>query len=92
VAKLLPEHLAQLMNYLRITGKKVGYLVNFGPMDKQELALTLYARHKLTLIQAADLAETGFFEFQQLLRERSIPQHYTLEDLATDKLTLEALP
>ena len=30
VRKLLPEHEAQLMNYLAITGKKVGYLINFG--------------------------------------------------------------
>ena len=36
VAKLLPEHTAQLMNYLRITGRRVGYLVNFGPMEKLE--------------------------------------------------------
>ena len=36
VAKLLPEHEAQLLNYLRITGMKVGYLINFGPMAKVE--------------------------------------------------------
>ena len=30
VKKLLPEHEAQLINYLAITGKKVGYLINFG--------------------------------------------------------------
>ena len=35
-SKLLPEHLAQIMNYLKITGQKVGYLVNFGPVDKLE--------------------------------------------------------
>jgi len=29
VKKLLPEHEAQLINYLAITGKKVGYLINF---------------------------------------------------------------
>lgn len=28
--ELLPEHEAQLMNYLRVTKKPVGYLLNFG--------------------------------------------------------------
>jgi GxxExxY protein len=36
VAKLLPEHEAQLINYLRITGLRVGYLINFGPLAKVE--------------------------------------------------------
>jgi GxxExxY protein len=27
---LLPEHDAQLFNYLKLTGKPIGYLVNFG--------------------------------------------------------------
>lgn len=30
VSQLLPEHEAQLMNYLRITKQPVGYLINFG--------------------------------------------------------------
>lgn len=30
VAELVPEHEAQLFNYLRITGVPVGYLINFG--------------------------------------------------------------
>ena len=30
VRKLLPEHEAQLINYLRATRKRVGYLINFG--------------------------------------------------------------
>jgi GxxExxY protein len=30
VAELLPEHEAQLFNYMRITRQPVGYLVNFG--------------------------------------------------------------
>ena len=36
VSKLLPEHDAQLLNYLRITGKRVGYLVNFAPVERVE--------------------------------------------------------
>lgn len=36
VAALLPEHEAQLINYLRITKKSVGYLINFGPRAKLE--------------------------------------------------------
>ena len=36
VSKLLPEHEGQLINYLRITGHRVGYLINFGPMGKLE--------------------------------------------------------
>lgn len=30
VKKLLPEHQAQLINYLKVTGHKVGLLINFG--------------------------------------------------------------
>jgi len=30
VKALLPEHEAQLLNYLKATGRRVGYLVNFG--------------------------------------------------------------
>ena len=36
VAQLLPEHEAQLLNYLRITKQPVGYLVNFGSKDALE--------------------------------------------------------
>jgi len=36
VKALLPEHEAQLLNYLRITRKAVGYLVNFGPPGQVE--------------------------------------------------------
>lgn len=30
------EHEKQLLNYMRITRKAVGYLINFGPLDKLE--------------------------------------------------------
>jgi len=36
VSALAPEHEAQLLNYLRISRRKVGYLINFGPIDKLE--------------------------------------------------------
>jgi GxxExxY protein len=36
VAKLAPEHEAQLLNYMRITRQPVGYLINFGQKDSLE--------------------------------------------------------
>ena len=35
-SQLLPEHEAQLINYLRITKQPVGYLINFGHKDTLE--------------------------------------------------------
>ena len=37
VKNLLPEHSAQLQNYLRATGMKLGLLVNFGHAPKVEI-------------------------------------------------------
>ncbi|MGJ8649725.1 MAG: GxxExxY protein [Opitutaceae bacterium] len=36
VRALNTEHERQLLNYMRITKKAVGYLINFGPTDKME--------------------------------------------------------
>ncbi len=36
VSHLLPEHEAQLFNYMRLTGKSVGYLINFAPLKRAE--------------------------------------------------------
>ena len=36
VSALTPEHEAQLLNYMRIARKPVGYLINFGPIGKLE--------------------------------------------------------
>lgn len=54
---------------------------------KHELALSLYTARKATLVQAGDIAGiagAGFFEFQGLLRERKIPEHYGGQDLEDD--------
>jgi GxxExxY protein len=36
VSQLLPEHEAQLINYMRITKQPVGYLIDFGHKDTLE--------------------------------------------------------
>ena len=36
VSQLIPEHQAQLFNYMRIAKQPVGYLINFGATDKLE--------------------------------------------------------
>jgi GxxExxY protein len=36
VSNLIPEHEAQILNYMRVTHSPVGYLLNFGPMQKLE--------------------------------------------------------
>lgn len=59
---------------------------------KQELALSLYAGCRVTLVQAADIAGVGFFDFQAILRDRRIPQHYGDRDLEQDLLVLRDMP
>ena len=59
---------------------------------KRELALSLYAARKLTLVQAADLAQQILFDFQAALRDRRIPLHYDAADLDQDLLALRELP
>ena len=58
---------------------------------KQELALSLYAARKVTLVQASDIAGVGLFEFQAWLRDRHIPQHYNEQDLEKDLLVLREM-
>jgi predicted HTH domain antitoxin len=58
---------------------------------KRELALSLYAARSITLIQAVDLSLMNFFDFQSLLRDRRIPQHYDESDFEKDLLALRDL-
>ncbi len=75
----LPDDVAALKN---LTEREV----------KGELVVALYAGRKLTLVQAADLTGEGLFEFQAILRDRAIPQHYDEADLDQDLLPLRDLP
>lgn len=59
------------------------------PELKQELALTLFQQERLTLGQAARLAEMSHLAFQALLAERRVPIHYGVEEFRKDLRTLQ---
>jgi GxxExxY protein len=56
VSELLPEHEAQLINYLRITRQPVGYLINFGHKNTLEWKRFIFSEYisnrKLTAVFA----------------------------------------
>jgi predicted HTH domain antitoxin len=58
----------------------------------QELAVALFQTERLTLAQAARLAEMDRIAFQHLLASRKIPLHYGSEDFEEDLGTLRSLP
>jgi predicted HTH domain antitoxin len=58
---------------------------------RSEIALALFARDRLTLAQAARLADLPQLDFQKLLAERRIPIHDDVPDLEQDLRTLERL-
>ena len=62
------------------------------PELRSVLAMSLHAARKLTLVQAANVAGVSLFEFQALLRDRHISQHYDEADLEQDLLALRELP
>ena len=57
------------------------------PELKQELALTLFQRERLTLGQASRLAGMSQLAFQALLADRQIPIHYDVEEFREDVRT-----
>lgn len=57
-----------------------------------ELAIALFQGDRLTLAQAAGLAETDRLTFQHVLAGRGVPLHYTVEDWGEDLRTLHAAP
>lgn len=58
---------------------------------KQELAVLLFQREKLTLGQASRLAEMSQVQFQHLLASRYIPLHYDVAEFEEDLRTLREL-
>ncbi|MGE0884984.1 MAG: UPF0175 family protein [Blastocatellales bacterium] len=58
---------------------------------RQELAVALFQREKLTMGQASHLAGMSQWQFQQLLGSRGIPIHYGVADFEADLRTLEEL-
>lgn len=51
---------------------------------RQEIAVMLFQREKLTLAQASRFAGIHRVAFQHLLASRSIPIHYGVEDFEQD--------
>lgn len=57
----------------------------------QEIAVLLFAKDKLTLGQASQLAKMNQIQFQHLLASKKIPVHYDVSDLKKDLNTLEKM-
>ena len=51
---------------------------------KQEIAVMLFQKEKLTLAQASRFAGVNRMAFQHLLASRQIPVHYDVEDFEQD--------
>jgi predicted HTH domain antitoxin len=58
---------------------------------RQEIALLLYEKEKVTLAQASRLAEMGRLQFQHLLASRGLFINYEVEDFEQDLATLRRL-
>ena len=57
-----------------------------------ELAVHLFVENRLTMAQAAGLADKPLAEFMRLLGDREISPHYDVEDFREDLATIERLP
>jgi predicted HTH domain antitoxin len=56
---------------------------------KQEIAIFLFEKEKLTLPQASRLAGVSRLQFQHLLASRQIPIHYDMAEFEEDLRTLQ---
>jgi predicted HTH domain antitoxin len=72
--------------------KEVLHVARMTPEElRQELAVLLFQRGKLSFGKARELAGMTAWAFQQLLGVRRIPVHYDVEDYEQDLSTLKAL-
>lgn len=58
---------------------------------RQEIAVLLFEKDRITLAQASRLAGVERLRFQHLLASRGIPVHYDVEDFEEDLDTLRDL-
>ncbi|MBD2438466.1 UPF0175 family protein [Nostoc sp. FACHB-110] len=58
---------------------------------KQEIAVMLFEKEKLTLAQASRLAQMNRIAFQHLLASRQIPVHYGVDDFEQDIKNLQEM-
>ncbi len=58
---------------------------------KTEIAISLYARGRLSGGKARELAGMSLWEFRQLISYRGIPVHYDTSDLKDDLATSREL-
>ena len=58
---------------------------------RQEIAMLLFHKDKLTLGQASRLAGMSQWQFQHLLASRHLPVHYDVAEFEEDLKTLQEL-
>lgn len=58
---------------------------------RQEIAVLLFQKEKLTLGQASQLAGISRLQFQHLIASRQIPVHYDVAEFEEDLKTLKEL-
>ena len=76
-----------------VISQEILQAANLTPEElRREIAVMLFSKHRLTLAQAARLAEMHRVAFQQLLASREIPVHYDVEDARHDLETLKSFP
>jgi predicted HTH domain antitoxin len=56
---------------------------------REEIAILLFQKERLTLGQASQLAQISQLQFQRLLADRKIPLHYGVTEFEEDIRTIE---